>query len=66
MRMQEKTAIDYAWRKLKFYGKNYPTHDIIDGGSGVAFKISMHYFYGTQFHMFSDHKSLRTYLLIKS
>jgi len=57
--IQEKKAVAYASRQLKVHEKNYPTHDLELAAMVFALKIWSHYFYGAQFHIFSDHKSLK-------
>ena len=57
--MQEKKAVTYALRQLKVHERNYPTHDLELVAIVFALKIWMHYLYGAQFRVFSDHKSLK-------
>ena len=57
--MQEKKAVTYASRQLKVHERNYPTHDLELAAIVFTLKIWRHYLYGAQFHVFSDHKSLR-------
>ena len=57
--MQEKKAVAYASRQLKVHERNYPTHDLQLAAIVFALKIWRHYLYGSQFHVFSDHKSLK-------
>ena len=60
--MQEKRPVAYASRQLKVHEKNYPTHDLELAAVVFALKTWRHYLYGSQFQVFSDHKSLK-YLL---
>jgi len=57
--MQEKKVVAYASRQLKVHEKNYPTHDLELAVMVFTLKIWRHYLYGVQFHVFSDHKSLK-------
>ncbi|GJY70770.1 putative reverse transcriptase domain-containing protein [Tanacetum coccineum] len=57
--MQRMKVIAYACRKLKFYKKNYTTHDLELGAVVFAVKIWRHYLYGTKCVVFTDHKSLQ-------
>ena len=57
--MQERKVMAYASRQLKIHEKNYPTHDLELAAVVFALKIWRHYLYGTQFRVFSDHKSLK-------
>jgi len=57
--MQEKKAVTYASRQLKVHERNYPTHDLQLATIVFALKIWRHYLYGSQFRLFSDHKSLK-------
>ncbi|XP_022641613.1 uncharacterized protein LOC106773250 [Vigna radiata var. radiata] len=57
--MQEKRVVAYASRQLKVHEKNYPTHDLELAAVVFALKIWRHYLYGSQFQVFSDHKSLK-------
>jgi len=56
---EEKKAIAYASTQLKVHERNYPTHDLELAAIVFALKIWRHYLYGSQFHVFSDHKSLK-------
>ena len=49
----------YGARKLKNHEQNYPTHDMDLAAIVFALKIWIHYLYGEQFEVFSDHKSLK-------
>jgi len=44
---------------LKVHEKNYPTHDLELAAIVFALKSWRHYLYGSQFQVFSDHKSLK-------
>jgi len=57
--MQEKRSVAYASRQLKVHEKNYPIHDLELATIVFAFKTWRHYLYGSQFQVFSDHKSLK-------
>jgi len=57
--MQEKRPVAYASRQLKVHKKNYPTHDLELADVVFALKTWRHYLYGSQFQVFSDHKSLK-------
>jgi len=57
--MQEKRPVAYASRQLKVHKKNYPTHDLELAAVVFALKTWRHYLYGSQFQVFSDHKSLK-------
>jgi len=52
-------VIAYASRQLRKHEENYPTHDLELAAIVFALKIWRHYLYGTQFKVFSDHKSLK-------
>jgi len=57
--MQEKRPMVYASRQLKIHEKNYPTHGLELAAIVFALTIWRHYLYGSQFCVFSDHKSLK-------
>jgi len=57
--MQERRPVAYASRQLKVHEKNYPTHDLELVAIVFALKSWRHYLYGSQFQVFSDHKSLK-------
>ncbi|GJV96529.1 putative reverse transcriptase domain-containing protein [Tanacetum coccineum] len=57
--IQRMKVIAYACRQLKFYKKNYTTHDLELGAVVFAVKIWRHYLYGTKCVVFTDHKSLQ-------
>nr|GEY31422.1 hypothetical protein [Tanacetum cinerariifolium] len=46
-------------RQLKVHEKNYSTHDLELGAVVFALKMWRHYLYGTQYVVFTDHKSLQ-------
>ena len=56
--MQSKRVVAYESRQLKNHERNYPTHDMELAAIVFALKIWHHYFYGEQFEVFSNHKSL--------
>ncbi|XP_027941210.1 uncharacterized protein LOC114195008 [Vigna unguiculata] len=51
--------VAYASRQLKVHEKNYPTHDLELVAIVFALKSWRNYLYGSQFQVFSDHKSLK-------
>jgi len=57
--MQDKRQVAYASRQLKMHEKNYPMHDLELAAVVFALKTWRHYLYGSQFQVFSDHKSLK-------
>ena len=57
--MQDKRLVAYASRQLKVHEKNYPTHDLELAAVVFALNTWRHYLYGSQFQVFSDHKSLK-------
>jgi len=59
MLMQERRLVAYASRQLKVHEKNYLTHDLELVVVVFALKTWRHYLYGSQFQVFSDHKSLK-------
>ena len=56
--MQNRQVVAYASRQLKVHEKNYPTHDLEFAAIVFVLKIWRHYLYGSEFELFSDHKSL--------
>ena len=60
--MQDGKVVVYAFRHMKSYEQNYPTHDLQLASIVFALKIWQHYLYGEKFRIFTDHKSLK-YLL---
>ena len=57
--MQYRRPMAYASRQLKVHEKNYPTHDLELAAIVFALKSWRYYLYGSQFQVFSDHKSLK-------
>ena len=57
--MQSGRVVVYDSRQLKNHEQNYPTHDMELVAIVFAFKIWLHYLYGDQFEIYSDHKSLK-------
>jgi len=57
--MQGRRPMAYASRQLKIHEKNYLTHDLELSATVFALKLWRHYLYGSQFQVFSDHKSLK-------
>ncbi|KAA3453430.1 DNA/RNA polymerases superfamily protein [Gossypium australe] len=57
--MQEGKVITYAYRQLKLYEKNYPTHDLELAAIVFALKIWRHHLYGERCQIFTNHKSLK-------
>ncbi|GKV24897.1 hypothetical protein SLEP1_g34439 [Rubroshorea leprosula] len=57
--MQKDRVIAYAFRQLKPYEENYPTHDLELAVVIFALKIWRHYLYGETCEIFTDHKSLK-------
>jgi len=57
--MQEKRRVTYASRQFKVHEKNYLMHDLELAAVVFALKTWRHYLYGSQFQVFSDHKSLK-------
>ncbi|GKB53929.1 putative reverse transcriptase domain-containing protein [Tanacetum coccineum] len=57
--MQRGKVVAYASRQLKIHEKNYTTHDLELGAVVFAFKIWIHYLYGTKSVIYTDHKSLQ-------
>ncbi|GKA12223.1 putative nucleotidyltransferase, ribonuclease H [Tanacetum coccineum] len=57
--IQRGQMIAYASRQLKIHEKNYTTHDLELGAVMFAFKIWIHYLYGTKSVIYTDHKSLQ-------
>ena len=52
-------VISYASRQLKTHGVNYTTQDLELGAIVFALKIWGHYLYGTDYIIFTYHKSLQ-------
>ncbi|GJW13842.1 putative reverse transcriptase domain-containing protein [Tanacetum coccineum] len=57
--MQREKVIAYASCQLKVYEKNYTTHDLELVAAVFALKMWRHYMYGTNYVVFTDHKSLQ-------
>ena len=57
--MQSGRVVAYGSRQLKNHEQNYPTHDMELAAIVFALKIGLHYLYGKQFEVYSDHKSLK-------
>ena len=57
--MQFGTVVAYSSRQLKNHEQNYPTHDMELAAVVFALKIWLHYLYGKEFEVYSDHKSLK-------
>ena len=57
--MQSRRVVAYGSRQLKNHEQNYPTHDLEFTVIVFSLKIWLHYLYGVQFEVFSDHKSLK-------
>ncbi|GJT35591.1 putative reverse transcriptase domain-containing protein [Tanacetum coccineum] len=57
--MQREKVIAYASCQLKVHEKNYTTHDLELVAAVFALKMWRHYMYGTNYVVFTDHKSLQ-------
>ena len=57
--MQSERVVAYGSRQLKNHEQNYPTHDMELAAIVFPLKIWLHYLYGQQFEVFSNHKSLK-------
>ena len=57
--MKSGRVVAYGSHQLKNHEQNYPTHDMELAAIVFALKIWLHYLYGEQFEMYSDHKSLK-------
>ena len=57
--MQSGRVVTYGSRQLKNHEWNYPTHNMELATIVFALKIWLHYLYGEQFEVFSDHKGLK-------
>ena len=57
--MQSERVVAYGSRQLKNHEQNYPTYDMELASIVFALKMWLHYLYGEQFEVFSDHKSLK-------
>ena len=51
-------VVSYGSRQLKNHERNYSTRDMELAAIIFALKIQLHYLYGEEFEVFSDHKSL--------
>ena len=49
----------YAFRKLKPYERNYPTHDLELVVIIIALKICRHFMFGETCEIYTDHKNLK-------
>ena len=63
--MQDEKVVTYASRQLKPHEQNYPTHDLELAVVVFALKFLRHYLYGEKFRIFTDHKSLKYFLIKK-
>ena len=63
--MQHHRVIAYVSRKLKYYEKNYPMHDLELAAVVFALKIWRHYLYGVHCEIYTDHKSLKYFFMQK-
>nr|GEY48016.1 putative reverse transcriptase domain-containing protein [Tanacetum cinerariifolium] len=59
MLMQREKVIAYASRQLKVHEENYTTHELELGAVVFALRLWRHYFYGTKYVVFTDHKILQ-------
>ena len=57
--MQSGRVVACGSCQLKNHEQNYPTHDMELAAIVFALKIWCHYFYGEQFEVYSNHKSLK-------
>jgi hypothetical protein len=57
--MQDNRVIAYASRALRVHEQNYPTHDLELAAIIHALKIWRHHLMGTNYHIYTDHKSLK-------
>ena len=55
--MQSRRVVAYGSRQLKNHEQNYPTHDMELAAVVFTLNIWLHYLYGEQFKVYSDHKS---------
>ncbi|TYK14932.1 pol protein [Cucumis melo var. makuwa] len=58
-------VVAYGFCQLKSYEQNYPTHDLELAVVVFALKIWRHYLYGEMIQIFTDHKSLKYFLVQK-
>ena len=52
-------VIAYAYRQLKDFEENYPTHDLELATVMFALKMWRHYWYGVHYDTYTDHKNLK-------
>ena len=57
--MQSERVVAYGSCQLKNHEQNYPTHDMEFAIVVFALNIWIHYLYGEQFEVYSNHKSLK-------
>ena len=57
--MQSGRVVAYGSHQLKNHEPNYPTHNMELATVVFALKIWLHYLYGEEFEVYSDHKSLK-------
>ena len=57
--MQHGKVVAYAFRQLKPYERNYPTHDLELAVVIFSLKIWRHFLFGDTCEIFTDHKSLK-------
>jgi hypothetical protein len=57
--MQDNRVIAYASRGLRPHEQNYPTHDLELAVVVHALKMWRHYLMGTQYNIYTNHKSLK-------
>ena len=57
--MQSERVVAYGSHQLKNHEQNYPSHDMELAAIVFALKTWLHYLYGEQFEVYSDHKSLK-------
>ena len=57
--MMSRRVVAYGSRQLKNHEQNYPTHDMELAAVVFALEILLHYLYGKEFKVSSDHKSLK-------
>ena len=57
--MQSGRVVAYGFQQLKNHKQSYPTHDMELAAIVFALKAWRYYFYGEQFEVFSNHRSLK-------
>ena len=57
--IQHGKVVAYAYKQLKPYEKNYPTHDLELASVVFSLKIWRHYLYSETYEIYTDHKSLK-------